>query len=809
MAVAIANQSVIFDDEYHFDFTQNGTTFSDADGDALTYLVSIALDNSGLTRSGTDISGTIATTEQINISISASDPSGSSVSESCAINVTEINSPPIISMPIADKAAVVGEEFSFEVTQNGQTFTDPDGDNLTYSISLSSNNVGLSVTDTTITGTPSTAMLVTVDVTAIDPKQLTVTEFFTIAISEPPSNTEQKNILFIIADDMGQDSSSQYNYSTDLPATPTLDELANQGIVFENLWVNPICSPTRSAIISGKYGVTTNVLAPGDELEASELTIQESLKANPSTANYTTAMIGKWHLGGDNNRPNDSGIDYFAGLLGGGVQDYYDWTITINGEDSARTNYTTTEFTDQAINWVNEQNQPWFLWLSYNAPHTPFHLPPENLHSRNLSGEASDIDNNPRQYYLAAIEAMDSEIGRLLSSMSESERDNTVIIFIGDNGTPGRARDNSATIQGTKGDIYEGGMRVPMIVAGANVSRIGQRECAIINGTDFYTTILALAGQDVVPTHDSESFAQLLTEKNTGTRDYIFTQNEENYALRSQRYKLIQGLDDTRELYDLNQDVAEANNIIDQSASIASDFQQLETAMSRIVNDGWIVNKFDNRSPYLMEGGEFVEVNVLNVEDDGTSMSVNAKAVPNYRVVVTEELLTVYQSRPESAFRNGQTLSLGQEIEWGEDVGLTANCGATGADGWWPKTGSACPEAQTDMTLQFPKNPTPAINECETGLGPVGLWVNGVPIYNWSDASSYNNEGVWANYAVPFRSAAMDVCNGHAGNGMYHHHSYNTCLKQQLGDKGIDTHQYMAMLVMATQYMAHITAKIL
>ena len=159
------------------------------------------------------------------------------------------------------------------------------------------------------------------------------------------------------------------------------------------------------------------------------------------------------------------GVDYFAGLLGGGVQSYTNWDLNENGVTTTSTAYTTTKFTDLAIDWVSAQSQPWFLWLAYNAPHTPFHLPPTNLHNQgDLPADDASIEANPLPYYQAMIEAMDSEMGRLLSTMTQEDRDNTLIIFVGDNGTPSEVVQEYNSNR-AKGSIYQGGVNVPMVIS--------------------------------------------------------------------------------------------------------------------------------------------------------------------------------------------------------------------------------------------------------------------------------------------------------------------------------------------------------
>jgi len=190
---------------------------------------------------------------------------------------------------------------------------------------------------------------------------------------------------------------------------PVLDALASSGLVFDNAWATPGCTTTRSSIITGKHGIKTGVLAIGDSLPASEITLHKYLADNSKTSDYQSALIGKWHLGGGNpspSEPNDRGIPYYAGILSGSLSDYSDWNVTEQGVTSATTDYSTSKLTDMAVSWVGAQaDKPWFLWLAYNAPHTPFHLPPADLQTTSLSADSADIDANPRAYYLAAIEA--------------------------------------------------------------------------------------------------------------------------------------------------------------------------------------------------------------------------------------------------------------------------------------------------------------------------------------------------------------------------------------------------------------------
>ena len=377
---------------------------------------------------------------------------------------------------------------------------------------------------------------------------------------ETPKNTAP-NILLIIADDMGLDASLGYDIGSVKPNMPNMQGLIDSGIKFTNLWSNPTCSPTRATILTGKYGFKTGVLDAGDMLSTSETSLQSYIDTNAGTP-YSHAVIGKWHLSNDDNHPNNMGINHFGGLIGGGVQSYWNWNLTINGVTTKSTEYTTTKFTDLAISWVAEQTTPWFLWLAYNAPHTPFHLPPNDLHSHGtLPTDQASIDSNPLPYYMAALEAMDSEMGRLINTMSEEEKDNTVIIFIGDNGTPNQVVQEHPSTR-AKGSIYQGGVNVPMIISGKNVTRINETEDALINATDLFTTIANIAGTSATDIHDSHSFKDLLTNAdNTGKRDYVYTENED-FAIRNATHKYIYFDNGSEALYNLSDNPLEKSNLL-------------------------------------------------------------------------------------------------------------------------------------------------------------------------------------------------------------------------------------------------------
>ena len=401
-----------------------------------------------------------------------------------------------------------------------------------------------------------------------------------------PINTDSKpNILLIIADDMGLDATPGYNIGTVKPNMPNLQNMIDTGVRFNNLWSYPTCTPTRSSILTGKYGFRTNVMSVDDVLSTSETSLQKHLDNNNS--GYNHAVIGKWHLSRDASHPTQMGVGYYAGLLTGGVQSYTNWNFTENGQTSSSSEYTTTKFTDLAINWIDNQTEPWFLWLAYNAPHTPFHLPPNSLHTQNLPSDQASIDANPQAYYMAMLEAMDTEIGRLLNSMTQEERNNTIIIFIGDNGSPGRVAQEYGNGR-TKGSVYQGGVNVPMIISGKNVNRFNQTEDALLNTTDLFATIADIAETGTTEINDSKSFKSLLTSPNPNFREFAYTEIGDplssDFTMRNATHKYIMFSDGSEAFFDLSSNPFENPNLLNanQPSLTTSEEEILNTLKNQI-----------------------------------------------------------------------------------------------------------------------------------------------------------------------------------------------------------------------------------
>ena len=465
------------------------------------------------------------------------------------------------------------------------------------------------------------------------------------------------NILLIIADDLGLDASNQYSVSQQRPATPILDGLAAQGIIFDNLWATPACTTTRASLITGEHGVNSGISFVPAILDTQTITLQRYLRSQSVTAHYKTAVIGKWHLGGaapENSHPIESGVEYYAGNIAGVLPDYFNWSLIKDGIDTTSTEYHTSKITDLAINWVAQQQQPWFLWLAYSAPHTPFHLPPENLLKRSeLTGTVEDIAAHNRDYYLAAIEAMDTEIGRLLSSMSAEQRANTIILFIGDNGTPATVIDETVfSATHAKNSLYEGGIRVPMIVSGKGVSRTASREAALVNTTDFFATIASIAGISVAKINDSYNFSSLFSGAGNGPRSYNYSEfesaNLQGWTVRNQQYKLIQLLNGSQELYDLTADIGERNDLLksggDYSQVVAvlkaqGDLIRNATTATVIdITDKTLVNRSANCGDYAARfSSDVKDVNNntdfkgdLHISREGDKCIFTTNEIPNH-----------------------------------------------------------------------------------------------------------------------------------------------------------------------------------
>ena len=409
----------------------------------------------------------------------------------------------------------------------------------------------------------------------------------------------ERNILLIIADDVGVEAASFYpatagRRSTTPPAppTPNLTSLARSGVLFRNAWATPWCSPTRATIFTGRYpfrtGIGRAIREPFERkvspvLSPDEFSLPDAFRAQPGSA-YLLAHIGKWHLSRRPEDPNVHGWPYFAGVnpthSQGAVPDYYHWPKVVNGAKSTSTVYATSDVVEEAIGAIRsaeENGKPWFLWVAFNAAHSPYHKPPNELHSKDELPFSTDEDHNSRPYYEAMVEALDTEIGRLLAEVSLEE---TTIIFLGDNGTPRKIIARPYDKNHAKSTVYEDGVRIPLLIAGTGLVSPGRVVDGLVQTVDLYPTILELAGidpQGVIPSHTKIDGVSILpylrNDIEAGSiRQYAYTEQfplkfDEEYerAIRNQRYKLIERAAGPSEFFDLEVDPFETNNLFARS----------------------------------------------------------------------------------------------------------------------------------------------------------------------------------------------------------------------------------------------------
>ncbi len=319
-----------------------------------------------------------------------------------------------------------------------------------------------------------------------------------------------QNVLVLVADDLGTEILPAYGIQPDQANTPVIDGLAQNGILFRNAWGSPNCTPARATIQTGRYPFRTGVgsllsgLIDGDfgpyGLQASEVTLPKMLDLGTGGL-YAHACFGKWHLASTADGylgPNLAGYDHFAGAMGNlqpPVEDYFNWERVVDGVPGVETGYATTVVVDDALAWIGQQSEPWFAMINFNAPHLPYHAPPPGLHTKDLSG-AGDPLANPRPYYLAMVEAMDTEIGRLLFGLG-SQLENTIVMFLSDGGTPEPVVIPPLSPGHAKGSLFEGGLNIPLIVTSSLVPTPGAESDALVDLTDLYSTVAQIAGVDV------------------------------------------------------------------------------------------------------------------------------------------------------------------------------------------------------------------------------------------------------------------------------------------------------------------------
>lgn len=420
----------------------------------------------------------------------------------------------------------------------------------------------------------------------------------------------QHNVVLIIADDLGTDYFGFYEDHQDTVDVPHIRALLSKGVRFSNATSNPVCSATRAGMLTGRYSFRTGVggIVGGGggsgQLDTSEVTIPRLLKIyNPDIAK---ANIGKWHLHqpvpmGNLLFPNVLGYDHFEGPFIGQLTSYTNWVKFTNGVQSTVTHYATSENVDNGVTWLkNQDSKPVFMWMAFNAPHAPIHLPPADLHTYdNLSGTTGDIATNPKPYFKAMLQSLDTEIGRFMDSLQIMNRlDSTDFIFIGDNGNTARTAQVADTSR-AKGTIYQYGVHVPFIISGPSVENPGRTSDALVNTQDLFATILELMGDTDWATYipgdspvDSKSLLPILKDQATSVRPWAFTENfklipdsTDGKAMRNMDYKLLRFDYGKEEFYHLASDPLELNNLLDGTLNAAelSNYQYLCNEMATLL----------------------------------------------------------------------------------------------------------------------------------------------------------------------------------------------------------------------------------
>ena len=417
------------------------------------------------------------------------------------------------------------------------------------------------------------------------------------SVKQPSVETLQKpNIIIFMADDMGY-ADAGFTGAKDIK-TPNLDQLASSGVIFTHGYANhPFCGPSRAALLSGRYpyrfGFETN---PAYDPANPFMGISPDEKLFPERlqeAGYVTGAIGKWHLGAaEPFHPNNRGFDYFYGFLGGG-HDYFRIDLTKrvweaylqglvrNDKPAGFDGYLTTALSRDAARFVERnKDNPFFLYIAYNAPHQPLQAPEEDI------ARYAHIKDKKRRVYAAMVDVMDRGIGEVVTALKEHNLyENTLIFFLSDNGGPqpsaknpkgGNASSNKP-FRGGKGNFYDGGVHVPFIACWPAKIKSGSTYEFPVNSLDIARTAVEVGGGDAKTgpvMEGADLIPYILGEKKDAPHEAIFWRGGTgvNWAiLTSDKTKLVDDRDsDKAELFYLPDDIAESTDIINQQAERAN-----------------------------------------------------------------------------------------------------------------------------------------------------------------------------------------------------------------------------------------------
>lgn len=415
-------------------------------------------------------------------------------------------------------------------------------------------------------------------------------------------NKSKPNLIVIMADDLGY-ADVGFNGCKDIP-TPNIDRIANEGIRFDEGYVSfPVCGPSRAGFLTGRYqdrfGFTTNPsIDPNNPIAG--LPIEEETMAQVlKKANYNNAIIGKWHMGTNAVfHPLERGFDYFYGFLSGG-HNYFPEKLTLNNLSEVKRKwqwystkiienkapveikeYLTDALSNAAVNFIDKQikdNQQFMLYLAYNAPHTPLQADEKYL------SRFPNIEDKKRKTYAAMVSALDDGVGRVLDALEKKDLDeDTIIVFLSDNGGARNNASDNGPLRGLKGDLFEGGVRVPFAIRWKGVIPEGNSYKNPVSSLDIMATIVAQTNVKINPERplDGVDLIPFLTGKNNGApHDYLFWRkwDQNAMAIRHGNYKLVANKkqdQETPKLFDLSIDVSESKNLKSEKLKISKDLQK-------------------------------------------------------------------------------------------------------------------------------------------------------------------------------------------------------------------------------------------
>jgi arylsulfatase A len=448
-------------------------------------------------------------------------------------------------------------------------------------------------------------------------------------IASPSHAAEPLNVVFILADDLGW--SDLKCYGADLHQTPHLDRLAGEGVRFTQAYAACVCSPTRASLMTGKHPTRLHItiweeasqnpprnrkLIPPitvGNLPHEEVTIAERLRG----AGYLTALVGKWHLGEASFYPETQGFDINIGGTHWGAPQTFFYPYSGQGtfgseyryvphlEFGKPGEYLTDRLTDEAIKIIEQaKDRPFFVYLAHHAPHTPIEAPPElvaeyerkitpGLHHRNAK-------------YAAMVHNLDANVGRLLQRLDDLKlTERTVVVFMSDNGGfingfQGMPVTDNTPLRSGKGSLYEGGVRVPLIVRWPGVTPRGAICNEPVISMDLFPTLLAAAGLKPESPVDGLSLASLL--KNPGSRlgrEALYFHYPHYYqttapvsSVRAGEYKLMEYFEDDHvELYSLKDDPSEQKDLSGAMPDLAAKLRgQLQAWRKEVAAQMPVVN---------------------------------------------------------------------------------------------------------------------------------------------------------------------------------------------------------------------------